>query len=37
METSASSGRKKRIFHRKCIATINVIEHVLLDANSYLA
>jgi hypothetical protein len=25
------------LFHRKSIATINVIEHVLVDANSYLA
>jgi hypothetical protein len=37
METSVSSGRKKRLFHRKSIATINAIEYVLLDANSYLA
>jgi hypothetical protein len=37
VETSATSGRKKLLFHRKSIATINVIEHVLLDANSYLA
>jgi hypothetical protein len=37
METSGTSGLKKRLFHRKSIATINVIEHVLLDANSYLA
>jgi hypothetical protein len=36
MEISASSGRKKRLFHRKSIAKNNVIEHVLLDANSYL-
>jgi hypothetical protein len=37
METSVSSGRKKRLFHRKSIATINAIEYGLLDANSYLA
>jgi hypothetical protein len=37
METSASSGRTKRLFHRKCIATIDAIEHVLNVANSYLA
>jgi hypothetical protein len=28
METSASSGRTKRIFHRKSIATIDAIEYV---------
>jgi hypothetical protein len=37
METSASSGRTKRLFHRKSIATIDSIEHVLNVANSYLA
>jgi hypothetical protein len=26
METSASSGRMKRLFHRKSIATIDAIE-----------
>jgi hypothetical protein len=37
METSASSGRTKRQFHRKCIATIDTSEHVLNVVNSYLA
>jgi hypothetical protein len=37
METSASSGRKKRLLHIIYIATIDAIEHVLNDANSYLA
>jgi hypothetical protein len=37
METSASSGRTKRFFHRKYIATIDVIEHALNVSNSYLA
>jgi hypothetical protein len=37
METSASSGRTKRLFHRKSIATIYATEHVLNVANSYLA
>jgi hypothetical protein len=36
METSASSGRRKRLFYRKSIATIDAIEHVLNVANSYL-
>jgi hypothetical protein len=36
METSASSGRTKQLFHRKPIATIDAIEHVLNVANSYL-
>jgi hypothetical protein len=35
--TSASSGRMKRLFHRKSIATIDALEHVLNVANSYLA
>jgi hypothetical protein len=34
---SASSGRTNRLFHRKSIATIDVFEHVLDVANSYLA
>jgi hypothetical protein len=37
METSAPSGRTKRLFHTKSIATIDAIEHVLNVANSYLA
>jgi hypothetical protein len=37
METSASSGRTKWLFHRKSIAAIDAIEHVLNVANSYLA
>jgi hypothetical protein len=37
LETSASSGRTKRLFHRKSMAKIDAIEHVLNDANSYLA
>jgi hypothetical protein len=37
METSASSGRTKWLFHRKSIATIDAIEHVLNVANPYLA
>jgi hypothetical protein len=37
METSASSGRTKRLFHRKSIATIDAIEHILIRAKSYLA
>jgi hypothetical protein len=37
METSASSGRTKRLFHGKSIATIYAIEHVLNVANSDLA
>jgi hypothetical protein len=37
METSASSGRTKRLFHRKSIATIDATEHVLNVANSNLA
>jgi uncharacterized membrane protein (DUF373 family) len=35
MEPSASSGQTKRLFHRKSIATIDAIEHVLNVANSY--
>jgi hypothetical protein len=34
LETSASSGRTKRLFHRKLITTIDAIEHVLNVANS---
>jgi hypothetical protein len=37
METSASSGQSKGLFHRKSIATIDAIEHVLNVANSYFA
>jgi hypothetical protein len=37
METSSSSGRTKRLFHKKSIATIDAIEDVLNVANSYLA
>jgi hypothetical protein len=37
MDTTASSGRTKRLFHRKSIATIDAIEHALNVANSYLA
>jgi hypothetical protein len=37
IETGASSGRTKRLFHRKSIAMIDAIEHVLNVANSYLA
>jgi hypothetical protein len=37
MVTSASSGRTNRLFHRKSIATIDAIEHVLNVANPYLA
>jgi hypothetical protein len=37
MEASASSGRMKRLFHRKSMASIDVIEHVLNVANSYMA
>jgi hypothetical protein len=33
----ACSGRTKRLFHRKSIATIDAIEHVLNVANSNLA
>jgi hypothetical protein len=36
METIASSGRTKRLYRRKSIATIDAIEHVLNVANSYL-
>jgi hypothetical protein len=37
METNASSGRTKQLFHRKSIVTLDAIEHVLIVANSYLA
>jgi hypothetical protein len=37
METSASSGRTKRLFHRNSIATIDAIELVFNLVNSYLA
>jgi hypothetical protein len=37
METSAFSGRKKRLFHRKSIASVDAIEHVFNVVNSYLA
>jgi hypothetical protein len=38
METSASSGRTKRLFHRKYrFSSINAIEHVFNVAISYLA
>jgi hypothetical protein len=37
MKTSASSGRTKRLFHKKSIVTIDAIEHVFNVANSYLA
>jgi hypothetical protein len=37
METKVPSGRTKRLFHRKSIATIDAIEHVFNVANSNLA
>jgi hypothetical protein len=37
METGASSGRTKPLFHRKSITLIDAIEHVLNVANSSLA
>jgi hypothetical protein len=37
METSASSGRTIRLFHRISIVTIDAIEHVFNVVNSYLA